>query len=457
MDESSIIHPLHISKTISQILPRDILEIKKVGRGKVQVFLKSFDAANKLASNSSLASHNLKAFVPSYRILRAGIIRDIPQDFSPDILKEVISSPLKIIEIHRLNRRIKVGNEFQYVPSRTICIKFAGQSLPPYIYFYNCRYPVYPYVPKARICYACFRIGHLRKACKSKPRCLHCGDPVHEPPEDCPNRPASPRCLNCGGNHLATSHDCPEVIKHKMALSLAANDNISYLEARRSVNSSSPTLSSPFSSRPSLDPRFDFHNFPQLPRTSTQSRSPPLANRFSPLADLPQHDFLNLYPNNSAHGKPYSQAVRYSQPPVIPNSHFPPRSRLHADLSSNSRSPPLSRPPFPPDHQAILLEPNGRSSFSSSQPLPVHNSPHLLNRIPSDSGPLHPGSDGSFEQLFQLLNAQISLFQQLFSSFRGFPYTAIHNEDFPPLSHQDHNILQDSSSTSRFHIASSQL
>jgi len=218
----------------------------------VHVFLKSFDSANKLALDGSLVSHNLKAFVPFHRILRTGIVGDIPQDFSIEVLREVITSPYKILEIHHLNRRIKVSNDFQYTPSWTICIKFVGQSLPSHIYFFNCRYPVFPFVPKARICFACYRIGHLRKTCKSKPRCLFCGDSAHDPPEDCVDRPTSPKCLNCGGNHLATSHDCPEVIKHKMALSLAANDNISYLDARRSVNSSSPSLYPPFRLCPSI-------------------------------------------------------------------------------------------------------------------------------------------------------------------------------------------------------------
>jgi len=268
LDESSSIHLLHISKIVSQILPRDILEIKKIGRGKVHVFLKSADSANKLASDASLDDHNLKAFVPSHRILRTGIMRDISQDFSIEVLKEMISSSSKILEIHRLNRRVKVGNDYQYVLSRIICVKFAGQSLPSFIYFYNCRYPVLPFVPKARISYACYRIGHLRKTCKSKPRCLFCGEPAHESSGECPNKPSSPRCLNCGGNHLATSHDCPEVIKHKMVLFLAANENISYLDAKRSVNSSSSFPSSPFSSHLSSDPRFDFRNFPLLPRSN---------------------------------------------------------------------------------------------------------------------------------------------------------------------------------------------
>jgi len=159
LDESSSIHSLHISKIVSQILPRDVLEIKKIGRGKVQAFLKSAVSANKLVSDASLDGLNLKAFIPSHRILRAGIVRDIPSDFSIEVLREVISSSSKILEIHRLNRKVKVGTDIQYVPSRTICVKFAGQSLPPFIYFYNCRYPVLPFVPKARICYACYRIG----------------------------------------------------------------------------------------------------------------------------------------------------------------------------------------------------------------------------------------------------------------------------------------------------------
>jgi len=117
LDELSPIHPLHISKIVSQILPRDVLEIKKIGRGKVQGFLKSAVSANKLVSDASLNGLNLKAFVPSHRILRAGIVRVIPQDFSIEILREVISSSSKILEIHRLNRRVKVDNDIQYVPS----------------------------------------------------------------------------------------------------------------------------------------------------------------------------------------------------------------------------------------------------------------------------------------------------------------------------------------------------
>jgi len=142
--ESALSHPHHISRVISQIFPRDILEIKKIGRNKVLVQTNSYEAANQLVSNNSLSSHNLKTFIPTYKVLRAGIVRDVPQDLSVELLRESISSPIKILEIHRLNRRIKIDSEIRYVPPRMVCLKFAGQSLPGFIYLFNCRYPVQP-------------------------------------------------------------------------------------------------------------------------------------------------------------------------------------------------------------------------------------------------------------------------------------------------------------------------
>jgi len=69
-----------------------------------------YDAANKLVENKFFLSHNLKALIPLHRILRTDIVRDIPQDFSIDVLKKSISFPIKVLEIHRLNRRVRIEN-----------------------------------------------------------------------------------------------------------------------------------------------------------------------------------------------------------------------------------------------------------------------------------------------------------------------------------------------------------
>jgi len=43
--------------------------------------------------------------------MRSDIIRDVPQDISIDTISESISSRIKIREIHRLNRRIKINKK----------------------------------------------------------------------------------------------------------------------------------------------------------------------------------------------------------------------------------------------------------------------------------------------------------------------------------------------------------
>jgi len=91
--------------------PRDIVEIRKTGRSRVLVEMRNQEAANRLVTNEQLLIHKLKAFIPTHRVLRTGIIRDVPQDFSIETLRKFTLSPSKILEVHRLNRRIKIEGE----------------------------------------------------------------------------------------------------------------------------------------------------------------------------------------------------------------------------------------------------------------------------------------------------------------------------------------------------------
>jgi len=75
---SSSLHPLHMSRVISQIFSRDVVEIRKTGRSKIMVEMRNFDAANKLVASEQLVAHKLRVFIPIFRVLRAGVIRDVP-------------------------------------------------------------------------------------------------------------------------------------------------------------------------------------------------------------------------------------------------------------------------------------------------------------------------------------------------------------------------------------------
>jgi len=278
--DSNSLHPLHISRTLSQIYPRGVLEIRKSGGNKVVAEMSTYEA-NRLVENKSLADRNLKAFIPLHRILRAGIIRDVPQNFSIDMIRESIASPVQVLDIHKLNRRVKIENDIKYLPSRIVCIKFSGQSLPQFVYLCNYRYAVSPFVPKARICFSCFRIGHVSKSCKSRPRCLLCGETKHSSPETCSCAQAPQVCINCSGNHLATSHHCPYLVKHTIILSLASTQNIPYSEAKKSINLPPHNTTLPQIS----DLRYDFINYPNTLNSSSTSSPPSFesSNRFFPL------------------------------------------------------------------------------------------------------------------------------------------------------------------------------
>jgi len=200
-------HPLLISRTLSQITYSYIKEIKKLGRGKVLVEMASAKSANNLVLNPRLTKENLKAFVPVYRTIRSGIIKDILQHYDEADLLEFLDSPFKVAEVKRLNRRIRVNGETKYIFSRTVCLKFVGQILPKYVFLCHNRYEVFPFIPKIKICFSCYRMGHISKACKGKLRCSFCGKDPHDNNDSCSERNKLPRCINARVNillHLMT-------------------------------------------------------------------------------------------------------------------------------------------------------------------------------------------------------------------------------------------------------------
>jgi len=419
--EIASLHPLHMSRILSQISPRDIVEIRKTGRSRIIAEMRNQEAANRLISNEQLTQHKLKAFIPTYRVLRTGIVRDVSQDFSLDRLRESMTSSIKILEIHRLNRRTKTEGEIKYLPSRTLCVKFAGQFLPHHVSICNCRYPVFPFIPKARICFSCFRVGHMSKNCKSQPRCIYCGNNKHPEEEDCSLKSSPPACINCKGAHLPTSHECVIVIRHKMALALASTENIPLAEARRRVNVSSPD--------PSFFPkdiRYDYQNFPNLPRRQhSPSLSRPIRqsftnpNRFSVLADLPpNYEGLPRRTFSSITAIPTRSHIRSARQPV-------------SSRSTSGYAPRLEDP----RHQYLVC-PNGRG-LSNAENGAALTTP--LN--PSLASPPQPHQDSSSIPLSQgtddFLNTIKRCFDDLIQPF----YCAL-IERFSHL-YSDHSLSPD--------------
>jgi len=376
-------------------------------------------------SNSSLNAHNLKAFIPTYKVLRSGIVRDVPQDVTAELLRDSISSPIKVLEIHRLNRRLKLDNEVNYVPSCTICLKFAGQILPRFIYLFNCRYSVYPFIPKTRICFSCFRVGHLNKTCKSRPRCLYCGETVHDSSEVYSLKQAPPKCINCKGDHLATSHDCPRVMTHKMALSMAATENIPFADALRSVGSSLPSSHTSIS-----DPRLDFFNFPPLSRHRS-SRSPPnffALNNFAVLSGLsssgdssiPSSSYSSTLKNPTLSAPRPIRDPRFKQSSPPFSSSSPPTPNNHHNSNHT--------PAFPREHRYLLISPHGR--LAPIEHTGAYRSP--FSPFPDSSGcPVPSETQAQLDEIYRLLSNS-EILQHLLVTLRGITPSLNINQNINP-------------------------
>jgi len=98
--ENNVIHPTLISRIIVKAGILDIFEIKKIGNEKILVAIKTATGANRLVENSTFAKHNLRAFIPAFKVFKTGIIQDVPQQLELDTFKEALESrKAKIIDV----------------------------------------------------------------------------------------------------------------------------------------------------------------------------------------------------------------------------------------------------------------------------------------------------------------------------------------------------------------------
>lgn len=78
------------------------------------------------------------------------------------------------------------------------------------------------WIPRPMQCYKCQRYGHSASVCRSKPRCINCGN--DHPREDRCQNPT--KCANCQGNHLASHKKCP--VRIEATKRMTNTQNIEY-------------------------------------------------------------------------------------------------------------------------------------------------------------------------------------------------------------------------------------
>lgn len=330
------IHPILFGKLIFQklkIFNHSILGITSLNKHKIRVEFQSASDANKFTNDKNLKELGFDAYIPLFLNTRIGIIRNCPKEIEVEELldNDVCISPFKITRAERLQRMIRSDDGTStLVPTNSIKITFASQSLPSYIILHMVKTEVSAYIPRPIICNSCLRYGHKLSGCRSKRRCPACSSLEHEIAL-CPNS-GRPKCAHCEGEHLSTdTKNCPEYQIQSKIKELMTLKNYSFKEAM-SIVKYKPYLDA-ISIIPPPPLVYDSKNFPSLNNSSTHTKSVPQKRNSS--------DYENENNQKKHHKVRYPRERRSPPPKQSPNFTLP---NSHINISTSPLNPNPYRP-----------------------------------------------------------------------------------------------------------------
>uniref|UniRef100_A0A6M2DRX9 Putative mediator of rna polymerase ii transcription subunit 13-like trichogramma pretiosum n=1 Tax=Xenopsylla cheopis TaxID=163159 RepID=A0A6M2DRX9_XENCH len=226
------IHQMSLGRLIFQKhaeFKQAITEIKAIGKNKIKIEVNDFKVANKLINDRVFMENNMRSYIPTYTLIKKGVIYDVDTDFSEAYIKDNIVSEIPILGIKRILK--KVNNEYR---KTTVCILiFRGQRIPEKVSIHavKCRVATYNKITQ---CFNCLRYGHVTRQCRSGTRCSQCAENHNY--KDCPNKKEHPKCALCEGNHLGLDKKCEAYIRQKKIKEIMEYNNIGFNEASRIVD-----------------------------------------------------------------------------------------------------------------------------------------------------------------------------------------------------------------------------
>ncbi|XP_055928000.1 uncharacterized protein LOC129959202 [Argiope bruennichi] len=134
-------------------------------------------------------------------------------------------------------RQISIRRDGQLFPTKHSVLTFHTPNLPEYIYAGYIKLPVRQFIPNPLRCFQCQRFGHSKINCRGTLACARCAEKGHDS-QQCN---AKEKCVNCGGDHPSYARSCPRWHLEKQVTTLKIKENITYPEARRKIESQTPT------------------------------------------------------------------------------------------------------------------------------------------------------------------------------------------------------------------------
>lgn len=229
---------IEISLTSINILPKqfglakllkteniqDITSIKYINAYKVLIQFSNENSADKMIESETLKGKGFRCQKTLEIRQTHGVIKNIDIECTEEEILESLSCEFEVMGVKRLKRRNTISGHWE--PGEAIRVSFRGSSLPPYVYIFDTRAIVSPYLYPVTQCLRCWRFGHIAKMCASiKEVCPKCSK-AH------PNCDTTVfKCNNCSGKHMSLSRTCPVYIKERRVRELMAEFNCSYKRA----------------------------------------------------------------------------------------------------------------------------------------------------------------------------------------------------------------------------------
>ncbi|KAK2580370.1 hypothetical protein KPH14_001002 [Odynerus spinipes] len=225
-------------------------DLKPRGHSKAQLFFRNKEQANAFVLNDSIQDKGIDAFIPRYRVERT------------------------VLSVKRLNKRVYKDDtqEFVWVPSETVLLTLAGATVPDKIQIDGLYYmKVDLYIEPVRVCFNCFKVGHIAKFCKRSKVCRSCGKDAHDSEHYC-TKANAPYCWYCEEAHLALSKGCKVMTFNQEVNKVMAHNDFRIYEAINLVKSTNTNTIMTHKENEHINLKNIALNFPALKETSAQKQ-----------------------------------------------------------------------------------------------------------------------------------------------------------------------------------------
>ncbi|XP_022817704.1 uncharacterized protein LOC111350381 [Spodoptera litura] len=292
----------------------NVTRIKYKSFNKVIIQFKEKKDALKLLECEKFKDMGCRCQLIDELSLSYGVVKGVDLELLENELRNIFESDTEIISVKRLRR---IDSEGKWIESESVRICFKSNHLPNYIYAYDCRLKVEPYVFPVTQCSGCWKFGHIIKYCPTKKKiCPKCGG-NHD---NCDTTKIS--CLNCKGNHFVLDKNCPFFVKEKNIRKIMSTEQVTYRKALQILIEQQQQQRNTClhnNLRTSMDTHLDsdapatfssilkksVQNYAVSPNSKiiqNKSRDNPMQKKTTQQQEIPQ-EILSINNNNNNHGE----------------------------------------------------------------------------------------------------------------------------------------------------------